>query len=170
MTADDFDPQAGTVTVGRSKSGKPRHVVLTDEGRTFFAEAAAGKLGRAHIFERNFVTRQASRGAPAETRRGPWQKSDQFRLIREACAGANITPAVNFHVLRHTYGSRLARSGVPMAVIAAQLGHADTRVTERHYAHLSPSYVADTVRAAFGPLGILPESNIVPLSTQDGRR
>ena len=38
-------------------------------------------------------------------------------------------------------------SGVPMGVIAAQLGHADTRMTERHYAHLSPSYVADTIRA-----------------------
>jgi hypothetical protein len=25
---------------------------------------------------------------------------------------------------------------VPMAVIARQLGHADTRMTERHYAHL----------------------------------
>jgi hypothetical protein len=41
-----------------------------------------------------------------------------------------------------------------MAVIAAQLGHADTRITERHYAHLAPNYVADTIRSHFGPLGI----------------
>jgi integrase len=39
--------------------------------------------------------------------------------------------------------------GVPMGVIAAQLGHADTRMTEKHYAHLAPSYVADTIRAHF---------------------
>jgi hypothetical protein len=32
-------------------------------------------------------------------------------------------------------------------VIAEQLGHADTRMTEKHYAHLAPSYVADTIRA-----------------------
>jgi hypothetical protein len=38
---------------------------------------------------------------------------------------------------------------VPMAVIARQLGHADTRMTERHYAHLAPNYVADTIRASF---------------------
>ncbi len=38
---------------------------------------------------------------------------------------------------------------VPMAVIARQLGHADTRMTERHYAHLAPNYVADTIRANF---------------------
>ena len=50
-----------------------------------------------------------------------------------------------------------------MAVIAAQLGHADTRMTERHYAHLSRSYVADTVRAAFGEMGIVEESNVTPL-------
>jgi integrase len=37
---------------------------------------------------------------------------------------------------------------VPMGVIAAQLGHSDTRMTENHYAHLWPNYVAETVRAA----------------------
>jgi hypothetical protein len=38
---------------------------------------------------------------------------------------------------------------VPMALIARQLGHSDTRMTERHYAHLAPNYVADTIRASF---------------------
>jgi hypothetical protein len=32
----------------------------------------------------------------------------------------------------------------PVGVVAAQLGHADTRMTEKHYAHLAPSYVAQT--------------------------
>ncbi len=50
-----------------------------------------------------------------------------------------------------------------MAVIAAQLGHADTRMTERHYAHLAPSYVADIVRAALPPLGIVDRPNVTPL-------
>ena len=45
-------------------------------------------------------------------------------------------------------------AGVPMGVIAKQLGHADTRITERHYAHLAPSYVADTIRASFPKLGL----------------
>jgi integrase len=43
--------------------------------------------------------------------------------------------------------------GVPMGVIAAQLGHSDTRMTEKHYAHLSPSYIADTIRASLPALG-----------------
>ena len=41
-----------------------------------------------------------------------------------------------------------------MAVIAAQLGHADTRMTERHYAHLAPSYVSDVVRGLLGTIGV----------------
>lgn len=69
--------------------------------------------------------------------------------MREACARAGIVPAVGFHVLRHTHGSLLAMRAVPMAVIARQLGHADTRMTEKHYAHLAPNYVADTIREGF---------------------
>lgn len=42
--------------------------------------------------------------------------------------------------------------GVPMGVIAAQLGHRDTRMTEKHYAHLAPNYVAQTIRANFPKL------------------
>jgi integrase len=38
----DFNPDSGTVAVRRSKSGKARHVVLTDEGVLFFRQLAAG--------------------------------------------------------------------------------------------------------------------------------
>jgi hypothetical protein len=163
MTTGDFDPQAGTVAVRVSKSGRPRHVALTDEGRRFFQGLVAGKAQRARLFERDRVTKQATRESPAVTERGAWAGSDQFRPIRAACEIAKIDPAVSFHELRHTYASRLAMRGVPMAVIAAQLGHSDTRMTERHYAHMSPSFVAETVRAAFGDLGIVAPSNVTPL-------
>ena len=53
---------------------------------------------------------------------------------------------------------------MPLAVIAAQLGHSDTRMVEKHYGHLSPGYVADTVRAAFGSLGLVEPSNVVPIA------
>ncbi len=48
---------------------------------------------------------------------------------------------------------------VPMGVIAHQLGHADERMASKHYAHLSPSYVADTIRQNFPALGIVEDSN-----------
>jgi integrase len=164
MRVGDIDAQSGTVNVPRSKSGKSRHVVLTDEGRAFFVRQAAGKAGPALLFEREAIVQQATRTAEALVRRAAWGKSDQFRAVAEACKAARITPAISFHILRHTYASRLARRGVPMPVIAAQLGHADTRMTERHYAHLAPSYVADTVRAAFGSLGLpFEDGNLIPL-------
>ena len=67
--------------------------------------------------------------------------------------------------LRHTYTSRLAMRGVPLAVIAAQLGHADTRMVEKHYGHLSSGYVADTARAAFGTLGLVEPSKPVAITS-----
>ena len=132
-----------------SKAGKPRHVVLTDEGQRLFAGLTAGKLGSDPIFTR--------------ADGGVWGKSHQLRPMREACRRAKIKPEISFHVLRHTHGSTLAMKGVPMGVIAEQLGHADTRMTEKHYAHLSPSYVADTIRAHFPTLGIAGNTTITPI-------
>jgi integrase len=71
-------------------------------------------------------------------------------------------------VLRHTHGATLAMRGVPMGVIAEQLGHADTRMTEKHYAHLAPSYVADTIRAHFPTLGIAGDTRVTPLNRKTG--
>jgi len=149
MAVADFNPDAGTVRVRSSKSGRPRHVVLPREGLDFITGPAAGKPGSARLFLR-------SNGKP-------WAKSEQQRPLATACKAGRIDPPVNFHGLRHTYASRLAMRNVPLAVIAAQLGHSDTRMVEKHYGHLSPGYVADTVRAAFGTLGIVDPSNVAPI-------
>jgi integrase len=147
LRAMDVNLDAGVITV-RGKSGE-RSVVLTEEARRFFKERTAGKTGGALLFTR----------ADGEV----WGKSHQFRPLRVACNAAQIMPAISFHILRHTHGSRLAMAGVPMQVIAAQLGHSSVKITERHYAHLSPGYVADTIRAAFGSLGLVPETNVSPM-------
>ena len=52
MHAADFNADAGVITVRESKAGKPRHVVLTDEGQRLFADLTAGKLGSDPIFTR----------------------------------------------------------------------------------------------------------------------
>jgi hypothetical protein len=36
-------------------------------------------------------------------------------------------------------------------------------MTEKHYAHLAPSYVADTIRAHFPTLGIAGDPTVVPM-------
>jgi integrase len=153
MTVDDFNPDAGTLRVRTSKSGKPRHVVLTQEGRDFVAQRAAGRPGSARLFLRG--------------NRRPWGKSEQQRPLAAASKAACIDPPINFHGLRHTYASRLAMGGVPLAVIAAQLGHSDTRMVEKHYGHLAPNYVAATVRAGFGALGIVEPTNLIAFGAQN---
>jgi integrase len=53
---------------------------------------------------------------------------------------------MGFHELRHTYASTLVNAGVPLAYVAAQLGHTDTTMVEKYYGHLSPSALADSIR------------------------
>ena len=77
----------------------------------------------------------------------PWREEMQKRRLQIASGIAGINPPARFHILRHTYASALAMNDVPIPVIAAQLGHATTHMTEKFYAHLSKSYVAETVRA-----------------------
>jgi integrase len=149
LTVADINLDAGIITIRESKSGKPRHVVLAEEGQLLFSRLIAGKLGSDLIFTR-----------PDGGARG---KSHQLRPMLQACARAKIDPPISFHILRHTHGSALAMRGVPFGVIAQQLGHADTRMTEKHYAHLAPSYVADTIRAHFPKLGIAGGTKVISM-------
>jgi integrase len=149
LRREDVDLAAGTVTIREAKGGSPRHVVLTDEAKRFFMQQTVGNARTDLVLPRR----------PLEA----WAKSQQFRPLREACRNAGIQPPIGFHILRHTHASRLAMRGVPMQVIAAQLGHADIRITAKHYAHLAPSHVADTIRAAFGAMGVVPATNVVEL-------
>ncbi len=149
LTMDDFHPDAGTVHIRISKSGKPRHVVLTAEGQQFFSRQCLGR-DPANLLLTRFNGKA-------------WKRTEQQRPMKAACKAAQIAGA-NFHALRHTYASRLVMKGVPLSVIAAQLGHATINMVEKHYGHLAPSYVAETVRAAFGELGIANQAaNVAPI-------
>jgi integrase len=145
----DYNADVGTLTIRLSKSGQVRHVTLTGEAPELFDRLAAG-----HTKDEPIFTRDDGR---------PWKRAEQLRPMRESCGHARILPAVGFHVLRHTHASILAMRAVPMAVIARQLGHADTRMTERHYAHLAPNYVADTIRANFPRLTPSSVAQVVPM-------
>ena len=147
----DFNPDSGTLAIRLSK-GKVRHVVLTDEAEAAFEGWTSGRGSADLVFLR----------ADGDA----WGTSHQKRPLDEASRRARISPAVTFHILRHTHGSHLAMNGVPMGVIAAQLGHADTRMTEKHYAHLAPSYVAQTIRANFPKLGIATNDTVVPIRSK----
>jgi integrase len=124
----DFNRDSGTIHVRKSKSGKERHIILSDDGREFFSELTAGRAVTAPMFGRE------------------WKHSQQFYRMRRACAAARINPPLNFHQLRHTWASLAVMSGMPLLVVGQNLGHDDDTMVRRHYGHLAPSYVVDQVR------------------------
>jgi integrase len=143
----DFNPDSGTLHIRKSKSGKERHIILTDDGRTFFGQLIAGRPVSAPMFGRE------------------WKRSHQLHRMDRACKHARIEPAVGFHQLRHTWASHAVMGGMPLPVVARNLGHVDTRMVEKHYGHLAPSYVVDAVRKHAPRFGGLEPSNIVLAKT-----
>jgi integrase len=143
LLVSDFNPDAGTLHIRTSKSGRARHVVLTNEGRDFFEGLTTGRGGGEPIFGRR------------------WAKSDQIRPMRETCERAKINPPIGFHGLRHTWASLAVMNGVPLMVVAKNLGHADTRMVEKHYGHMSKSHVADAIRKGAPTFGFKASKKVV---------
>lgn len=125
--------QKTRLEVSAGKSGKSRFVPLTSQGVAHFK-------------------RLARKGAPSSLmlpspNGSAWSRMQVARAMREATAAAELdTPAV-FYDLRRSYGSLLANAQASDATIAHALGHADTRMTRRHYAHLLDSVVATELQA-----------------------
>jgi integrase len=128
----DFNSDSGTLAIRKSKSGKARHIVLTDEGVAFLRAHCAGRAGSARMF-----THRDGK---------PWKASEQIVPIREANERASISPRVTFHGLRHTWASLAVMAGVPLIVVAKNLGHVDTKQVEKVYGHLAPSFIVDVIR------------------------
>lgn len=127
LQVSDFNPDAGTLHIRRSKTDKDRHIILTDEGARFFSGIAAGRSGDALLLGRD------------------WGPSEQQGPMAAACKRAGITGA-SFHTLRHTWASLTIMAGAPPMVVAKNLGHVNTRMIELHYGHLAPSFIADAIR------------------------
>ena len=135
LTVADFNPDSGTLHIQLSKTGS-RHVILSEEGSAFFKSLTASRRGDQPMLGR------------------VWGRSDQTRPMKDACRKAKIIPEVSIHTLRHTWASLSVMGGMPLMVVARNLGHVDTRMVEKVYGHLSASYVAEQVRQHAPTFGI----------------
>jgi integrase len=131
MMVSEFSEQDARVYVARSKNGEARYVDLNAAGVLFFATLARDRMPTTALFLR-------ANGLP-------WQQSEQKRPMDAACKAAGIE-GVTFHILRHTFASHAVMAGMTIEVLAQQLGHKDTRITTRHYAHLCPTFKAEAVK------------------------
>jgi integrase len=142
----DFNVDAGTLAVRQSKTGRSRHIVLTEEGIHLFQRLAAGRTGEDLLLPK--------------TGGGPYRKSDQLKPMIAVCERAKIHPRISFHILRHTWASLSVMGGVPLMVVAKNLGHADTKMVEKHYGHLAPSYITDEIRKGAPKFGFKPDQKV----------
>lgn len=149
MTAGDFNPETGAVFIQPSKSGKGRHVPLNAEGRALFESLIVSRARSDRVFTR-------SSGAA-------WGTNHHVRPLADACLKVKIEPAITFHELRHTYASLLAQAGADLLTISKLLGHADTRITARHYAHLCDKTLANTINALLPAFGAEAATNIAAI-------
>lgn len=170
------DVGRGRVAILESKSGKPRDVVLSDEGIAFFDQLAAGRerdefllcnhgrIRRAMEAERARAARAGERPdfAAVEADPGDWRPSEQGREMVLACRRAKLT-GISFHSLRHTWASLSIMGGLPLILAAHNLGHADTRMVSKHYGHLTETFIEREIRASAPKFGAVAASNVVPM-------
>jgi integrase len=146
----DFNSDSGTIAIRKSKSGKARHIILTEEGAAFFKSHCAGRAGSELMFSHG-------------DKRLAWKTAEQARPMRDANIHSKLVPRISFHGLRHTWASHAVMNGVPLLVVAKNLGHAGTLMVERHYGHLAPSYIVDAIRAGAPKFGIPQDEKIASL-------
>jgi prepilin-type processing-associated H-X9-DG protein len=150
LLVEDFDARSDSLLVRVSKSGKHRQIPLTRDAADFFSRLCTGRGPREVLLQR-------ADGAP-------WRSGDQDKPMRAACAKAGMEHAT-FHCLRHTFASHSAMDGVSSMMIAKALGHSDTAMVEKFYAHLCPKGMRETIQSLRKPLGLIDDddSNIVAL-------
>src|ERR1700756_3291602 len=76
----------------------------------------------------------------------PYHPDTLSKMWAKAVAASGV-PRIRLHDARHTCGTTMHLQGVPAAVIAAWLGHADVAFTMRTYVHSQPNALADGARS-----------------------
>ncbi len=158
LNVGDFNAATGQVYIAPSKSGKPRYVPLNAAGVELFKSLAVGRKPDAPMFAKPGsapTTEGEAKPAPAR-----WGKNHQQKPLTLACKRAKISPPVRFHELRHSYASALAQAGADLLTISKLLGHADTRITARHYAHLCDRTLANAVNQLLPAFGATEPDNV----------
>lgn len=148
--AETYDEAAGQIKP-YPKGRKQRVVPITPElagmlrGR--IAQASMDGCGVPHASRRRCASAllfTTGTGRPLSYRE--WFKTAWSPAVKRAVKVGHLERAVRIHDARHTYASRLAREGIPLAEIANLLGHTTLDMVRR-YAHFQHSQ-HDAVRAA----------------------
>ena len=128
LKREDVDLKRRLVYIRKTKNGSPLLLPLHDKAY----EVLEKRLRIAYLEHDYVFTSPTGKKIMANNLR---------RAFRKAVRRAGLKD-LRIHDLRHTFGTRLAQSGVDLYTIAKLLGHKDVRATQR-YAH----HCVDSLRA-----------------------
>ena len=137
LRVEDVGHQIFGIRIAAFKRSPARFVFLPDEGMAFFLRMIEGKGSRDLVFASDM---------------GKVWRRQHANLFRRAVSMAGLPERFVFHGLRHTYASDLIRQGVPLEVVAKQLGHTDIRTVSQTYGHIAEQFREEQVRKRFSPL------------------
>jgi integrase len=157
---DDIDFDAGTITIARNRVQAGAANVVENEPKTLSScrtlpldggLMAVLKRASARYAEEKLAlgVAHADSGYVAVNEIGePYTPDTLTRMWHKLTTTAGVRP-IRLHDARHSCGTALHLRGVPLAVIAKWLGHADAATTARIYAHSQD----EALRAASVTLG-----------------
>jgi hypothetical protein len=85
-------------------------------------------------------------------------------IASDSLDGASLLGGADHADRRVPYFTPYTREPPRYERLRAERCRAQTRMTERHYAHLAPSYVAEQIRKFAPSFGTAEDSNIVPIA------
>lgn len=162
----DIDLEAGTISIERNrvqagagnvvendpKTLSSRRVLPLDDGLVGVLKRASARYAEERL---SLGPAHADSGYVAVNEVGePYTPDTLTRLWAKLAKVAGVRP-IRLHDARHSCGTAMHLRGVPLAVIAKWLGHADASITARLYAHSQD----DALRAAGQSLGAVVTSS-----------
>ncbi|KUI13460.1 recombinase XerD [Mycolicibacterium acapulense] len=143
---------AGNVVEGDPKTLSSRRVLPLDDGLVAVLRRASARSAEERL---SLGPAHADSGYVAVNEIGePYTPDTLTRMWLKLAKAAGVRP-IRLHDARHSCGTAMHLRGVPLAVIAKWLGHADASVTARLYAHSQD----DALRAAGQSLGAVVTSS-----------
>ncbi len=137
---------AGTVVENDPKTSSSRRTLPLDDGLVAVLRRAKARqaqerlaLGAAHRDSGYVAVNEVGE---------PYTPDTLTRMWRKLTKSAGVRP-IRLHDARHSCGTALHLRGVPLAVIAKWLGHADASITAKLYTHSQD----DELKAAAQTLG-----------------
>jgi integrase len=137
LTTDKIDFENGVIAIdkavketgelGLPKNGKPRYIPIEDEVTAFLSDRI-DRDAKYLIGDSYYVSKDGFRG------RYEWFFK-RLNLFLES-NGKKPIKIKSPHSTRHTFGTLRQKSGMPIAMVSALLGHQSTEVTDK-YTHLS---------------------------------